>query len=56
MQLDIFKYLDLVCRRTEFNDQALSKIFQITGEIETCDFEPPDGATLETLDKHWQNY
>ena len=28
----------------------------ITGEIESCDFEPPDGATLETLDKHWQNY
>ena len=30
--------------------------FLITGEIESCDFEPPDGATLETLDKHWQNY
>ena len=29
---------------------------EITGEIESCDFEPPDGATLETLDKHWQNY
>ena len=29
---------------------------QITGEIESCDFEQPDGATLETLDKHWQNY
>ena len=28
----------------------------ITGEIESCDFEPADGATLETLDKHWQNY
>ena len=28
----------------------------ITGEIESCYFEPPDGATLETLDKHWQNY
>ena len=31
-------------------------VFSITGEIESCDFEPPDGATLETLDKHWQNY
>ena len=28
----------------------------ITREIESCYFEPPDGATLETLDKHWQNY
>ena len=34
----------------------IQKSFHITGEIESCDFEPPDGATLETLDKHWQNY
>ena len=30
--------------------------FDIAGEIQSCDFEPPDGDTLETLDKHWQNY
>ena len=28
----------------------------ITLERESCDFEPPDEATLETLDKHWQKY
>ena len=30
----------------------MGKSTRITGEIERCDFEPPDGATLEILDKH----
>ena len=29
---------------------------EITEEIEICDIELPDGATLKTLDKYWQNY
>ena len=45
------QYSELPC----YNDLGCN-VSGITGETESCDFEPLDGATLETLDKHWQNY
>ena len=48
--------MENILKSWPFRNKKFTKNVPITGEIESCDFEPPDGATLETLDKHWQNY